>query len=326
MWSILKLSIRHSRKILHVSELLLSSFFLTHNLKQYFTKPKITVLKRFSSEELLLLMENKIVNILDHRSKLVTNGVVLNDMVYVSLVGHDSHDYQYLKDTKLHCRYIQTPLSGPSMTLELIDFIEEDGIAVYKIQNPPSITPLEVKYQDLKEGEKLLVYSPRSANDFVLQDTYILRKNILELAYKLPVHKTTIENNDSGYSDIAFDYYGNFQGYIAPSSQYLIDARAIQYLHDRVKAGQKLEKVGLGVSLSVRVSHDGCKEVFVNEVETGSLAGKAGLKAGDVVREVNGIRVRTIEDIGKIIGYAFDNEVEFSVLRDHQPIVIKARV
>jgi serine protease Do len=58
--------------------------------------------------------------------------------------------------------------------------------------------------------------------------------------------------------------------------------------------------------------------VLVNSVESGSPADKAGLKAGDVVTEVDGKQVEDASDLVRALGAKEEGDVTLSVVRDKQ--------
>ncbi|HEX2443668.1 MAG TPA: PDZ domain-containing protein [Vicinamibacterales bacterium] len=65
---------------------------------------------------------------------------------------------------------------------------------------------------------------------------------------------------------------------------------------------------------------------LVTEVDEGSAAGKAGIKAGDVITSIDG---RTVEDAGDLQralrGTEEGAEVSIEILRDRKPMTIKAK-
>lgn len=58
--------------------------------------------------------------------------------------------------------------------------------------------------------------------------------------------------------------------------------------------------------------------VLVNSVEEGSPASRAGLKAGDVITEVDGERVEDMRDLSRLVSRREEGEVTLTVVRDKQ--------
>ena len=315
MWPALRLSLKHGKKIIHFSELLLSSFFLTHNLKNYFFNTNIEIFKKLSSEELLLLMENKLVNIFDKETHFVGNGLFLNEIVVVNSIDMEKL-MGNAKDSNLKCRFFKEFSTDDHMDLELIDFKEDDKLAIYKIKNSFKTKPIDIRYREPQEGEKLLVYSPKDESNFLLQDTYLLKKNILKYAYQFPLHKVSKKNNNPVYSDIVFDYYGNFQGYIPPETQYLLKGKDIYFISERFKTKNNIEKLSLGISLaSINSELNNTPQLIVSNIEPDSLAKKNGIKTGDIIETINGIKLKTVEDLAKILGYSYNTQIEILINR-----------
>jgi len=103
---------------------------------------------------------------------------------------------------------------------------------------------------------------------------------------------------------------------------------------DRLRAPDRFEiapqrRLGVSViSLTDQLAeHLGAKEggVLVTEVEAGSSAETAGLKAGDVLVRANGKRLGDPDDLRAELAEA-DAEVTIDVVRERKPLTLKARV
>lgn len=87
----------------------------------------------------------------------------------------------------------------------------------------------------------------------------------------------------------------------------------------------------LGVSVTPLTGqleeHFGAKEggLLVTQVETGSPAEKAGIKAGDVLVRIDGKRLRDADDLRSELAEA-DSEVSLDIVRERRPLTVKARL
>lgn len=66
--------------------------------------------------------------------------------------------------------------------------------------------------------------------------------------------------------------------------------------------------------------------VLVTEVNKESVAAKAGILAGDVITEVDGSRVREIEDISKALDHVSGRSFEIKIARDQKALTLKAQL
>lgn len=67
--------------------------------------------------------------------------------------------------------------------------------------------------------------------------------------------------------------------------------------------------------------------VLVSSVQTGSAASEAGLRAGDVITQVNGRQVNGPNDVAQTVrNAAAGSEVELRVTRDRKELTLKARI
>lgn len=67
----------------------------------------------------------------------------------------------------------------------------------------------------------------------------------------------------------------------------------------------------------------GREGVLVTSVSENSPAAKAGLKAGDVITEVDGEKIRTAGDLARALNRHDDGEVTLSITRDHKARTLK---
>jgi serine protease Do len=65
---------------------------------------------------------------------------------------------------------------------------------------------------------------------------------------------------------------------------------------------------------------------LVTNVQEGSAAEKAGLRAGDVITNIDGRTIEDTEDIQRALRGAGDAEVTIEILRDRKPQTLKAKV
>ncbi len=100
-------------------------------------------------------------------------------------------------------------------------------------------------------------------------------------------------------------------------------------LRDRIEITTPQRRLGVSViSITGQLAeHFGAKEggVLVTEVEAGSSAEKAGLKAGDVLVRANGKRLGDPSDLRAELAEA-DAEVAVDIVRERKPLTLKVRV
>ncbi len=85
-----------------------------------------------------------------------------------------------------------------------------------------------------------------------------------------------------------------------------------------MKAGKTLHRGGL----SVKLRQEGDK-ILVEDLSTGSSASKAGLKKGDRIIAVNGVRLREPRDVARIVGpHLAGHVVKVNIEREEERLVI----
>lgn len=84
------------------------------------------------------------------------------------------------------------------------------------------------------------------------------------------------------------------------------------------------EKGSVGIYFdSNAIKDDGTIQPVIDIIEPGSVAESSGLKASDLIIEVNGVEVYTTEEVIKITSSNPEKEIEFTVLRDEKQEKIK---
>jgi serine protease Do len=68
-----------------------------------------------------------------------------------------------------------------------------------------------------------------------------------------------------------------------------------------------LPKLGLSLAPAGEIAGSGSEGVVVTEIDPDGLASEHGLKSGDVILEVGGIKVATTADVRKAVGDAQKN-------------------
>ena len=76
---------------------------------------------------------------------------------------------------------------------------------------------------------------------------------------------------------------------------------------DSDAAGASLPKLGLSLAPAGEIAGSGSEGVVVTEIDPDGLASEHGLKSGDVILEVGGIKVATTADVRKAVGDAQKN-------------------
>lgn len=97
-------------------------------------------------------------------------------------------------------------------------------------------------------------------------------------------------------------------------------------LHD-AQSAQGSERAMLGVRIQAMTEElkeafgaQGGHGVLISQVQQGSAAGEAGIKAGDVIVRIGEDDIVGVRDVYRIVGgYAPGEEVEITLLRDRQP-------
>ena len=109
-----------------------------------------------------------------------------------------------------------------------------------------------------------------------------------------------------------YEWYDSGIGFAIPLED-------IQAVLPRLKQGQDLHKGQLGVSLQSQDIY-GAKPVIVN-IATDSAAQRAGIKAGDILTEINGVPVVRQAQILHVLGDKYEGDtVSVKVLRDKEEV------
>ena len=143
--------------------------------------------------------------------------------------------------------------------------------------------------------------------------------------------------NPTNYGGPLLDIEGRVMGIITPLTQagtnagiglydsgigFAAPADDILKQLSRLKAGETVRAAFLGIRFDTRYLKGGAK---IQSVLEGTGAKKAGIKAGDVITEFNGVPIRTSFKLLHAIGACRVGEVvKFKVLRDGKTIPLKA--
>ena len=76
-----------------------------------------------------------------------------------------------------------------------------------------------------------------------------------------------------------------------------------------------MPKLGLSLAPAGEIAGSGAEGVVVTEVDPDGLASEHGLKSGDVILEVAGIKVASAADVRKAVGEARKNDKHAVLLR-----------
>jgi serine protease Do len=93
---------------------------------------------------------------------------------------------------------------------------------------------------------------------------------------------------------------------------------------DRPRLGVSI--VEISDQLAEKYGLKGKQGALVMSVTSGSPAEKAGIKAGDVITEINGRTISGSDSITSALRRADDKELEIKLYRDRQPMTLKAQL
>ncbi len=114
---------------------------------------------------------------------------------------------------------------------------------------------------------------------------------------------------------------GSYAGY-----SFAIPVSIVSKVVADLKEFGEVQRAVLGVSIA-DITNELAKEkdlksfegAFVNEVVDNSAASEAGIKAGDVITEINGVKVKTVSELtGQIAKYSPGDEISVKIIRDNK--------
>lgn len=97
------------------------------------------------------------------------------------------------------------------------------------------------------------------------------------------------------------------------------------------------ERDGVARQAAITVAHDDqlrelpdpgwgpAEEVKLHSVEVGSPADEAGMEPGDVLERVDGVAIVSVRQVIDVVGASVGRALEFSLLRDGQPVTVAAK-
>ena len=103
---------------------------------------------------------------------------------------------------------------------------------------------------------------------------------------------------------------------------YCLSPHQINLIHQSLKQGTEISRPKFGLSLKTSQSeHAG---TFVFNVEDGGLAAQIGLRMGDTIVEIDGVRVSSVSDFVAITGFGLQSGSKIGLLRDGKFIELQS--
>ncbi|KRX07445.1 Trypsin-like cysteine/serine peptidase domain [Pseudocohnilembus persalinus] len=187
-------------------------------------------------------------------------------------------------------------------------------------------------------GQNIYLIAKNQDNQNILQQGFVLDPQFRSKnfdPYSFPIY-TDINpnlnlNKFSKYSECTsifggpiLDSHGKVLGIILPQNSYYQNVLAtpasyLQGILSQYKQKQQVLRPYLGLEVKSALENKGA---FVIKINSDSPSDKANLKLGDIIEEVNGIKITNNQDLLKCIGYNIHEKFELKVNSNGQSKVI----
>jgi serine protease Do len=265
------------------------------------------------------------------------SGVIINDEGYIVTNNHVIANADDIEVTLHDNRTYKAAVVGtdPSTDLALIQ-IKEKGLPTLSLVNS----------DDVKVGEWVLavgnpfnlnstvtagIVSAKSRNIRILQDQYAIEAFIQTDAAINPGNSggalVNLQGGLIGINTAIASPTGSYTGYGFAVPSNLVN----KVVEDLLKYGA-VQRGYLGITirgvdgaLAKEKNLKVTKGVYVDSVLEKSAAMEAGLKPGDVIREVGGMQVRTAPELQEIVAtHKPGDQVDLRIVRDNKELDLKA--
>lgn len=317
--------IKIRRRLTLILGILIFIFIISTNiiiLKKYdeliskIDKSKIDVNRRvFEYDKVANKVADSIVSISDETGKLVKNsysssnvtGIILNEEGYILTNYTSINEFKEI--------YVKLPSSG-SMPIKanLVGANEQIDIAIIKIYYKGNLSPIKIaKFDEVKDGQEIAIFSNSMGNEYIERITpgivtsthQVIGSQTDNKEYRLLELSCVVNEKNTGGA--VCNANGELIG-LASSSitkkknelglYYAIDLRELE----KIAKVTDVFKQKLGVSGGViEYPKSKVKGFYVENVKESGNAYKAGIRATDIIVQLDGKSILTTQDLANII-------------------------
>jgi hypothetical protein len=197
---------------------------------------------------------------------------------------------------------------------------EEENISILKMITPNNEKIAKLKQSigllpSVEKGQSCFVFSKNNKDLSTIDTGLVCENKITNLESKIDGHFTSAYNivtnipnkNTCAYGGPVFDFFGNIMGIMLPvdpkilgSHTVLMPATHLEAILEQYKHKKEVKRPYIGVSLK---SGNSVKGAFIIKVNTGAPANQAGIRLGDTITAVNGIKITNADEFFKALGY-----------------------
>lgn len=263
--------------------------------------------------------------IIDPSGYVVTNNHVVGDAAKVTVVFQDGSEHKAKivgKDAKTDLALLKIDAPKPLPSVQWGDSDQERvGDWVMAVGNPFGLGGTVTKGIVSARGRSI---DNSSYVDYLQIDAAVNRGNSGGPTFDLAGHvigiNTAIFSPNGGNVGIAFDIPSD-------TAKAVIDQIKASGHVDRGYLGVEIQQVTPDLAAAIGIPEDGPQGALVAAVTRDGPAAKAGVKVGDVIRQVNGKPVAKTRDLPRMIAdTAAGKGVHLAVLRQGKPIELDATV
>jgi hypothetical protein len=270
-----------------------------------------------NAENLFENSKNNIFKILDYDNKIITCGVYMDKYVVCYISDEDLKDKFGTEEIKKIEIIAENIFNSKQIRLRLREYVKTDNLAIFELLNNLDYEGfnLENKREVTRIAEKLLLTGITQENKLDLKEHLITQKNLLINDYQFLIDRTNKKNNSN--FKVALDFNGDFKGFMIPNTSDLINADHIINIVKRVKYFSKVERTYLGASFITSKNSEKEKNgILIVKISPNSPAYLSGLELGDVITEINGIKIKDINDFVKVISFWQNIQLPISVIKN----------
>lgn len=263
--------------------------------------------------------------IIDPAGYVVTNNHVVGDAAKVTVVFQDGSEHKAKivgKDAKTDLALLKIDAPKPLPYVQWGDSDHERiGDWIMAVGNPFGLGGTVTKGIVSAKSRSI---DGSSYVDYLQIDAAVNRGNSGGPTFDLAGHvigiNTAIYSPNGGNVGIAFDIPSD-------TAKAVIEQIKANGHVDRGFLGVEIQQVTPDLAAAIGIDKDGPQGALVAAVTHAGPAAKAGVKVGDVIRQVNGKPIQKTRDLPRLIAEtAAGTSVHLSVLRQGKPVEIDATV
>ena len=263
--------------------------------------------------------------IIDPSGYVVTNNHVVGDAAKVTVVFQDGSEHKAKivgKDAKTDLALLKIDAPKPLPFVQWGDSDKERvGDWVMAVGNPFGLGGTVTKGIVSARSRSI---DNSSYVDYLQIDAAVNRGNsggpTFDLAGQVVGINTAIYSPNGGNVGIAFDIPSD-------TAKAVIDQIKANGHVDRGYLGVEIQQVTPDLAAALGIAKDGPQGALVAAVTHDGPAAKAGVKVGDVIRQVDGKPIAKTRDLPRIIAEtAAGKSVHLSVLREGKPVELDATI